>query len=78
VLDTLGAPRGQTYARWCAEGDLDADLDRLRNATAAELVFGTDEFKIGVESNTARAAFAKPRGFPPGRILGPKTLGSEL
>jgi REP-associated tyrosine transposase len=78
VLDTLGAPHTQTYARWCAEGDVDAELDRLRKATAAELVFGTDEFKIGIESTTARAAFAKPRGFPPGRTLGSETLGSEL
>lgn len=63
VLDQLGSPRGPAYARWCDEDDRDGDVRRLREATARELAFGSDEFKQGIEATASRATFVKPPGF---------------
>ena len=65
ALEQLGTPHAAAYARWCAEGDRDSDLIDLRKATAGELAFGSDAFKTQIETMTSRAAFEKPRGFPP-------------
>jgi len=74
VLEALGRPLGEAYARWCQQGDRDADLGQLRRATAQELVFGSSQFKAQVESKTGRATSRKSPGFA---RRGP-TLGSEL
>ena len=64
ALDQLGNPPGAAYARWCAEGDRDADVRGLREATAGELVFGSDSFKSEIEATTARATVARSPGLP--------------
>ena len=71
TLGQLGTPREDAYARWCDDGDRESDLVDLRKAITGELAFGSDAFKSDIEATTARAAFERPRGFPPrksGRI----------
>lgn len=62
ALEQLGNPLGHAYARWCAQGAGAEEVDRLREATARELAFGTDEFKAEIEAVTARPTFARPSG----------------
>ena len=63
VLDQLGTPREDAYARWCAEDERDSDVHGLREATARELAFGSDAFKQRIQSAALRATFVKPPGF---------------
>jgi putative transposase len=64
ALDQLGDPRGAAYARWCAQGIHESELERLRDATARELAFGSDEFRVEIEAMTARPTFIRPAGRP--------------
>jgi len=63
-LSQLGNPRGPAYARWCAEGDQDEEVGRLREATQRELAYGSEQFKAYVEAMTARATTPRRRGRP--------------
>jgi putative transposase len=65
ALAQLGSPRGAAYARWCAQGDVEQDLDRLRTATGRELVFGSERFKAQIAASTLHATNALPRGRRP-------------
>lgn len=64
TLDQLGSPRGPAYARWCAEGIGNDELDRLREATGRELAFGSHGFRTEIEAMTARATFIRALGRP--------------
>jgi len=63
ALEQLGVPVEPSYARWCAEGDSDADVSALRDATAGELAFGSDAFKRRVEAATLRPTSRRRPGF---------------
>ncbi|HSU43770.1 MAG TPA: transposase [Casimicrobiaceae bacterium] len=63
VLDQLGTPRADAYARWCANDERDSDVRGLREATARELAFGSDAFKQDIQSAALRATFVKAPGF---------------
>ncbi|HJU23009.1 MAG TPA: transposase [Casimicrobiaceae bacterium] len=67
VLEQLGSPPGPAYARWCAAGIHENELQRIREATNQELAFGSDEFRGDIEAKTARPTFTRPRGRPPSR-----------
>jgi putative transposase len=64
VLEQLGSPGGPAYARWCADGDCDAEIQALRKATAGELAFGSESFKAHMAATTSRATCAKVPGPP--------------
>ena len=65
ALEQLGVPVQTSYARWCAEGDSDADVRGLRDATAGELAFGSDAFKQRIEAATLRPTSRRRSGFAP-------------
>jgi len=63
ILDQLGSPRGCAYARFCDEGDRAADVSDLRDATAGQLAFGSDTFKLALQASTSHPMYRKPPGF---------------
>lgn len=65
ILDQLGSPRGRAYARFCDQGDRSDDLSAIREATASQLAFGSDTFKLALETTTSQAMYRKPPGFAP-------------
>lgn len=64
ALLALGVPRGPAYSRWCADANNDEEVERLREATGRELVFGSDTFKAEIETMTMRPTSGKTRGRP--------------
>jgi len=54
-LGTLGATPGTEYAAWCSTPADEDELSTLRAATAGELCYGSDAFKVEIEAITARA-----------------------
>jgi putative transposase len=61
-LEGCGVPPGPAYAAWCSQSIADDELQRVRNATAGELAFGSDAFKAQVEQATGRATARRPPG----------------
>jgi putative transposase len=55
ALESLGAPRGLAYARWCAGPGDEPAITELRRATQGELAFASDALKLRINAATNRA-----------------------
>lgn len=64
-LAELGDAPGPGYSKWCGAGIGEEELAALRAATASELTFGSDDFRVRIEAMTSRAT---RRGRPGPRV----------